>query len=196
MREAQLCDLVAVAAVRAAGQGAAHRLVAGGLAAQVRQDPSRVQDRGRLDDPGQDQVPERVIVQGAEPQVAEDAVQGLEQHPRAGRHYPRRTRSRRRPARGSASNSAGAASPRHEPGLRRGGLDSQVKRALSRIGQPLPRPLKQDPQLGLGMRGPHVRHDLPTATVVLGDLHGCRPGCRPHPPNPRHSTEPRAPISA
>ena len=62
MREAQLRDPAAVAAVRAAGQGAAHRLLAGGLAAQVRQDPPGVQDRGGLDDAGQDQVPEHVIV--------------------------------------------------------------------------------------------------------------------------------------
>ena len=69
VREAQLGDLVPVAAARAAGQGAAHRLVAGRLAAQFRQDPAGVQDRGRLHDPGQDQVPEHVIAQGAEPQV-------------------------------------------------------------------------------------------------------------------------------
>ena len=78
----------------------------------------------------------------------------------------------------------------------RGGLDAQVEGALGGIGQHLPRPLQQDPQLGLGARGPHVRHDLPPAAVVLGDLHGRRPRCRPHPPNPRHDTEPRAPISA
>jgi hypothetical protein len=41
-----------------------------------------------------------------------------------------------------------------------------------------------------------VRHDLPPAAGRLGDLHGRRPGCRPHPPNPRHDTEPRTPISA
>ena len=88
VREAQPGDLVAVAAVRAAGQGPAHRLVAGRLAAQVRQDPAGVQDRGRLDDPGQDQVPEHVIAQGAESQVAENAVQRLEQQPRVGRAPP------------------------------------------------------------------------------------------------------------
>ena len=81
MREAQPGDLVAVAAVRAAGQGAAHGLVAGRLAAQVGQDPAGVQDRGRLDGPGQDQVPEHVIAQDAEPQILKDAVQRLEQQP-------------------------------------------------------------------------------------------------------------------
>ena len=100
VREAQFGDLVPVAAVRAAGQGPAHGLVAGRLAAQVRQDPAGVQDRGRLDDPGQDQVPEHVIAQGSEPQVAEDAVQDLEQQPRVRRHHPRRPRSRRGLARG------------------------------------------------------------------------------------------------
>ena len=41
VREAQLRDPVPVAAVRAAGQGAAHGLVAGRLAAQLGQDPAR-----------------------------------------------------------------------------------------------------------------------------------------------------------
>jgi hypothetical protein len=70
MHEAQLCDPVAVAAVRAAGQGAAHRFVAGRLAAKVCQDPPGVQYRGRLHNPGQDQVPEHLIDQGAEPRPA------------------------------------------------------------------------------------------------------------------------------
>jgi hypothetical protein len=85
---------------------------------------------------------------------------------------------------------------RHQPGLRRGRLDAQIEGALGGIGQHLPRPLEQGPELDLGARRPYVRHDLPPAAVVLGDLHGRRPGCRPHPPNPRHDTEPRAPISA
>ncbi len=196
MREAQLCDPVAVAAVRAAGQGAAHRLVAGRLAAQVRQDPPGVQDRGRLHDPGQDQVPEHLITQDVESQVTEDAVQGLEQHPRVRRHHRAPPPPGSRSGGNTASNSAGAGLPRHEPGPRRDRLDAQVERALGRIGQHLPRPIEEDPQLGLGVRRPHVLHDLPPSAVVLGDLHGRRPGCRPHPPNPRHSTEPRAPISA
>jgi hypothetical protein len=196
VRDAQLCDPAAVAAVRAAAQGAAHRLAAGGLAAQVRQDPPRVQDRGRLHDPGQDQV--------------RNTSSPRAPNPRPAKTPSRAWNSTREPVDTTRGAPAAAGAlpggfrveqcrrglPRHEPGPRRGGLDSQVKRALGRIGQPLPRPLKQDPQLGLGMRGPHVRHDLPTATVVPGDLHGRRPGCRPHPPNPRHSTEPRAPISA
>jgi chloramphenicol 3-O-phosphotransferase len=43
---------------------------------------------------------------------------------------------------------------------------------------------------------PHVRHGLAPAAVVPGDLHGRRPRCRPYPPNPRHGTEPRTPVSA
>ena len=196
MREAQLGDLFPVAAVSAAGQGPAHRLVTGRLAAQFRQDPAGVQDRGRLHDPGQDQVPEHLIVQDVEPQVTEDAVQGLEQHPRVRRHHPRRPCSHRGPARGTRVEQGWRGLPRHEPGPRRDRLDAQVERALGGIGQRLPRPIEEDPQLGPGVRRPHVRHDLPPAAVVLGDLHGRRPGCRPHPPNPRHSTEPRTPISA
>jgi putative transposase len=37
-----------------------------------------------------------------------------------------------------------------------------------RVSQHLPRPLQQDPQLGLGVRRPHVRHDLPPAARRLG----------------------------
>ena len=100
------------------------------------------------------------------------------------------------PARGLRVEQRRRGRRRHEPRLRRGRLDAQVEGALGRIGQHLPRPLQQDPQLGLGVRRSHVRHDLPPAAVVLGDLHGRRPRCRPHPPNPRHGTEPRAPLSA
>jgi hypothetical protein len=196
VRKAQFGDLVPVAAVRAAGQGPAHGLVAGRLAAQFRQDPAGVQNRGRLDDPGQDQVPEHLIAQDVESQITEDAVQDLEQHPRVRRHHPRRPRSRRGLARGTRVEQCWRGLPRHEPGPRRDRLDAQVERALGGIGQHLPRPIEEHPQLSLGVRRPHVRHDLPPAAVVLGDLHGRRPGCRPHPPNPRHSTDPRAPISA
>ena len=175
VREADPGDRVAVAAVRAAGQGAAHRLVAGRLAAQVRQDPSGVQDRGRLHDPGHDQVPEHVIAQGAEPQVIVDAVQRLEQQPRVGRDHPRRPRRRGGRVRVIRVGQRGAARRRHEPGPRHGRLDSQVEGALCRIGQHLPRPLEQDPQLGLGMRRSHMGHDLAPAAVVLSDLHGRRP---------------------
>jgi len=78
----------------------------------------------------------------------------------------------------------------------RGGLDAQVEGALGGIGQHLPRPLDEDSQLSLGVRRPHVGHDLAPAIVVLGNLHGRSPRCRPYPPNPCHGTEPRAPISA
>src|SRR5690242_8186449 len=37
--------------------------------------PAGVQNRGRLHDPGQDQVPEHLITQGIEPQSGEDTVQ-------------------------------------------------------------------------------------------------------------------------
>jgi hypothetical protein len=196
MREAQLRDPVPVTAVRAPGQGAAHRLVAGRLAAQVRQDPPRVQDRGRLHDPGQDQVPEHVIIQGSEPQVIVDAVQRLEQQPRVGRDHPRRPRRRGGRIRAYCVEQRRRRRRRHKPGLRHGRLDSQVEGAMGGIGQHLPCPLQQDPQFVLGVRRPHVRHDLPPAPVVLGDLHRRRPRCCPYPPNPRHGTEPRAPISA
>ena len=54
VREAQFGDRVPVAAACAAGQGAAHGLVAGRLAPQFGQNPGGVEDRGGLDDPGQD----------------------------------------------------------------------------------------------------------------------------------------------
>jgi hypothetical protein len=99
VREAQPGDHVAVAAPCAPGQSAAHRLVAGRLAAQACQDPPGVHDRGRLHDPGQDQVQEHLIAQGTKPQGREDTVQRLEQHPRIGRHHPRRRHCRRDRAR-------------------------------------------------------------------------------------------------
>jgi hypothetical protein len=196
MREADLGDPVAVTAVRAAGQGAAHGLVAGRSAPQVGQDPPGVQDRGRLDHPGQDQVPEHVIAQGIEPQVIVDAVQRLEQQPRVGRDHPRRPRGRRSRITGPCAEQRRRRRRCHEPGPRHGRLDAQVEGALGGIGQHLPRPLDEDPQLSLGVRRPHVGHDLAPAAVVLGNLHGRSPRCRPYPPNPRHGTEPRAPISA
>ena len=98
---------------------------------------------------------------------------------------------------GSAPNSVGAAvggATSRACGTAASMPRSKVPWAGS--GQHLPRPLQQDPQLGLGVRRSHVRHDLAPAAVVLGDLHGRCPRCRPHPPNPRHGTEPRAPLSA
>jgi hypothetical protein len=145
VREAQPGDRVAVAAFCAPGQGASHGLVTGRPAAQACQDPAGVQDRGRLHDPGQDQVPEHLITQGAELQGGEDAVQGTEQHPRVGRHHPQRSNGRQGRTRAFRFEQRRAGRRRYEPDLRRSGLDAQVERALGGIRQHLPRPLKQDP---------------------------------------------------
>lgn len=75
-------------------------------------------------------------------------------------------------------------------------LDVQAERALGRIGQHVPRPFEQNPHLGLSVRRPDVRHDLPSAAVGLGNLHDGPPRRRPNPPNPCHDTEPWTPISA
>jgi hypothetical protein len=72
-------------------------------------------------------------------------------------------------------NSAGLASRVTSRARGAAGSIPPVKRALGRVGQHLPRPLQQDPQLGLGAGRSHMCHNLPPAAVVLGDLHGRRP---------------------
>ena len=71
--------------------------------------------------------------------------------------------------------------------LARGRLDTKIELALPAIAQQQPRPLQQNPELGIGMSRAHVRNDPPTPMDVLSDLHGRRTRGRPHPPYPRHT---------
>ncbi|GAB3843099.1 hypothetical protein GCM10029963_17210 [Micromonospora andamanensis] len=72
-----------------AGQGAAHRLLAGRLTTQVVQ-PGRCRGSRRFHDPRDHEVPEDPVVQGVDLQGCEHWGQRLVQHPRRRRHHLRR----------------------------------------------------------------------------------------------------------
>ena len=156
MGEARGRDLVAVAPPHAAAQRAAHGLLTGRDLSQVGKDPAGVQDRGGLHDPGDDQVPEHLITQDPEPQVVVDTGQGVEQRPRAGRHDPGRRHPRcslTRPA-GFAEQRLPDLRCRDQVDLARCRLHPEIELTLGVIGQQRPSPLQQQPELGLGARGP------------------------------------------
>ena len=60
----------------------------------------------------------------------------------------------------------------------------------------LRRRIHEQPELGLGMRRAHVLDDPLPTIGVLRDLHRRRTRGRTYPPNERHTTEPRTPLSA
>jgi hypothetical protein len=106
-------------------------------------------------------------------------------------HRPLRHRLRR------AGEQRLLADRRDQASAHRLGFEPEIERRLPVVGQQITRSLKQDSQLSLGMGRAHMRHDpLPPATDVLSDLHRRRTRRRPHPPNERHQSESRAPISA
>jgi hypothetical protein len=191
-------DLVAVGALMRAGQGAAHRLLARRRAPEVGEHPRRVQDRGRFHQPGNHQVPEDLVAQRVEPQPGEHPGEHVVEHPRGRRHDPRRSDHPALPRRGSLLPEEdrvadGGADQRR---LHRHRLDAEVQFTLSGIVQKLPRPLQQQAELRVGVRGAHMRDDPPPAPHGLSDLHGRRPRRRPHPPNPGHRPTVGPPISA
>jgi hypothetical protein len=76
--EARGRDLVAILGGLDASHRAFHRGVTRRRLAQVGQDPASVEQGGRLGDPGDDQVAERLIAQGVEPELVIDTCQGVE----------------------------------------------------------------------------------------------------------------------
>lgn len=79
--EAPARDPIAVVVRGGPGESAPQGRVAGRGPAQVFQNPAGVQQRDRLHDPGDHQVPEHRIAQAVEPQIRENRGQGLEQDP-------------------------------------------------------------------------------------------------------------------
>jgi hypothetical protein len=189
VREAQFGQPVTVLTLRAASQ----RALAGGQAdrpaAQLGQDPVSVRQAGRLDHPGDHQIPEHLIGERVETEARVHPGEGVEQHrrtrpqhPGTRHHLPRQRRRllreqrclpRRREHRRLAS--------------RRG--QPEIENALTLIGQQPVRPLNQQPELGLITRRPDMTHDPAPATNRLSDLHSRRPRRRPNPPDPRHRAE-------
>jgi hypothetical protein len=186
MVEASRRDLVAILTSTGSTQGAFHRRVAGRSPAQVGQDPTGVQQRGGLDDPGDHEVPEHLVSERVEPQTGEHLREGVEQDAGVGAHHPARTIT---PTHRRSCTSVeqrwrgnGCEQRRH----RRGRVDLQIQDPLAGIAQQVIRLLQKHPELGLGMRRPDVLHDPLPSTGVLGDLHRRRPRRRPHPPDERH----------
>ena len=179
------------------GQGPSHRGVAGRRAAQIGQHPGGVQQRGRLHDPGDDQVTEHLVADRVEPQRGVHPCQGLEQHSGVRGHHPRGTGPHRCLTALPTGGVGGGEQLRlHRPPSRLGQqrrdqrrrLDAQVECVLPGRFKQLTGLRDQDPELDLRMRRPDVLDDPLPPLDVLSDLHRRRSRRRPHPPDEHHTT--------
>ena len=161
-------------------------------ASEVGQHPVDIQQRGRLHDPGDHQVPEARVGDDVEPELVEHRGQGVEQGPAAGAQDLRARRRAPAPTRGRGEQRRRGRRRGHRPHALRDG-HAQVQNALGVIGEQVPGLGQQQPELGLVARGPDVPHDPPAPVDGLSDLHGRGPRGRAHRPNPRHHPEPTDP---
>ena len=153
--------------------------VAGWRPAQVRQDPGNVQQRRRLDHPGDHQVTEHGVSEHVEPRTGIHLGQRVEQQPAVRAHDLAR-----------ASPATRSHGRRVEwGGVRRGGDDRgdrnrpfhrQVQRPLGGILKHLTRTGQQHPSSASVRTDPTLLDDPLTPTGVLRDLHRHDPRAGPH----------------
>lgn len=119
----------------------------------------------RLDDPGEDELLERLVAQGVEAEVGVDPLEGLPQHPR-GRAGDR------------------GLHPRH--GCSRSTGPNRFEGELFLTGvQPFVRDRFQQRQLGVSTGRADVVDPQDAAAPFVHDLHGCRARGRLHPAHER-----------
>ena len=186
MLEAGLRDQVSISTLVGASQRAPHRRVARWCPAQVRQDPSNVQQRRRLHHPGDHQVPEHRVPDRVEPQPGIHLSQRVEQQPAVGAHHLARAGPARR-SHGRGVEQGSVRGRGDDRGDRHRRFHRQVQRPLGGILEQLTSPGQQHPQLGLGVRRPDMLDNPLTPVGVLRDLHGGGPRAGPHPPDERHT---------
>lgn len=182
--EAPVSDRAAVVAVDDPPQVPLDRGVARRFLSEIAHHPGSVEFRAGLDDAGDHQIPEHLVGDRIEAELATQVFEDLPQDHRSRRCGSARRINGRPVVRSRQQRTlARRQDARHR--CVRG--DVQVEGMLIGL-DPGPGPLEEHPELDIGVRGPDVLDDLLPAVDIAGDLHGRGPRLGPDPPDERHPT--------